>query len=511
MEFCPLYAPHGIKESNIMFYRRLILLVSLLFDVALFAQSRFVYTNDDSFFAPNTVSVMAIQNDGSLTQVGLFPTGGGGNAGNGFGAARRIIVSPDNRYIFASNGASNDVSAFTIDPATGKLSLVPGSPFNTGGNGCDGISLAASPDMRFLFTANICSSDVSIFKIGSDGSLQLLGGPTPMAGFPIDLKVTNNGHFLMVSLGSFSGGLVGVFSIGDDGSLTPVAGSPFFDSSPPGAFTTSLDTNCSSDRLFLLSASGLPAIDVFNIDASGSLTQIPNSPFPAPGNGVTGIYLSPDEKFLFASNQQNSTTSFNIAPDGSLSVVDGTPVAATGTAFLSGLATDSTGHFLYVAGFIKSLAAYTVTANGGLTLQSGSPFQIPGVGGLESLATYPTRSCPGQAITVSIEVEPGNPSPVVNSKAQGTIPVAILASPTFNPVTQVNTGSLRFGHSGTENSLAFCNSNGADLNGDGLPDLLCHFNTASSGFQIDDTQATLTGTTLTGTPISGTATITVIH
>lgn len=491
-----------------MLIRMLALILTLLSAAVLFAQTGFVYTNDDSFFAPNTVSVMAIQNDGSLTKVGSFHTGGTGNAGNGFDAVRRVIVSPDNRFVFASNARSNDVSVFTIDRTTGSLSLVPGSPFSTGGNGCDGIGLAATPDMSFLFAANTCSSNISVFRIGSNGSLQLLGAPISTGALPVDLKVTSNGNFLAVSLFSFSGGLIAVFSIGNDGSLTPVNGSPFSDGNPPGAFTTSLDTNCASNLLFVDSASGLPVIDVFKIDVTGSLSQIPNSPFTAPGNGVTAISLSPDEKFLFASNQLNSATSFSVAADGSLSVVAGTPVASTGTPFLNGLATDSTGHFLYVAGFINNIAAYTIDAQGGLTLQAGSPFHTSGIGGFESLATYPSKSC---TLEVNIEVKPGDADPAINSQAQGTIPVAILASSTFDPITQVDTTSLKFGPSGTENSLAFCNADGEDVNGDGLPDLVCHFNTQASGFQIGDTQAKLTGKTFTGTPITGTAAVTIVH
>jgi 6-phosphogluconolactonase len=491
-----------------MFVRTLTLIFTLFSFDFLFAQNGFVYTNDEAFFAPNTVSVMAIQSNGSLTKVGTFHTGGSGNAGNGFDAVRRVIVSPDNKFIFASNAGSNDVSVFTVDKSTGSLSLVPGSPFSTGGNGCDGIGLAATPDMSFLFASNTCSSNVSVFKIAGDGSLVLLGTPTPTGNLPVDMKVTSDGKFLMTSLFSFTGGLIAVFSIGNDGSLTPVAGSPFPDGGPSGAFTTSLETNCAGDRLFVVSASGLPAIDVFRIDATGSLTHIPNSPFAAPGNGVTAIALSPDEKFLYAANQQNSVTSFGIAPDGSLSVVAGTPVASTGTPFLNGLATDPTGHFLYVAGFINNIAAYMIDSQGGLALQAGSPFHTSGFGGFEALATYPGKSCVEQ---VSIEVKPGDAVPAINSQSKGKTPVAILASSTFDPLTQVDTSTLKFGHSGTENSLAFCNANGEDVNGDGLPDLVCHFNTPACGFLVGDSQATLTGKTLTGTAIAGTAAVNVVH
>lgn len=389
----------------------------------LFAQNGFVYTNDDSFSAPNTVSLMAIQGDGSLTTVQSFNTGGMGNGGNGSLAAQRVIVSPDNRFVFASNAGSNDISGFSIDATTGNLSLIAGSPFSTGGNGCQGIAVATTPDVSFLFAANTCSDNISVFKIGSGGSLSLLGTPISTGTSPIDLKVTKNGKFLMATLFSLSGGLIDVFSIGNNGSLAPVPGSPFSDNSPPGAVSTSLDTNCASNLLFVDSESALPAIDVFNINATGSLTQIANSPFAAPGNSVTAIFLSPDEEFLYAANQQNSVTSFAVASDGSLSVVAGTPVASTGTPFLGGLATDSTGRFLYVAGFYNDIAAYTVDTQGGLTLEAGSPFHTSGFGGFESLATLPSKTCGAKTGTSTILTSNLNPS-VYGQKVSFTATVA---------------------------------------------------------------------------------------
>ena len=66
-----------------------ILVFTLLSAGVLFAQNGFAYTHEDSFFAPNTVSLMAIQGDGSLTRLQSFNTVGMGNAGNGFDADRR--------------------------------------------------------------------------------------------------------------------------------------------------------------------------------------------------------------------------------------------------------------------------------------------------------------------------------------------------------------------------------------------------------------------------------------
>ena len=81
--------------------------------------------------------------------------------------------------------------------------------------------------------------------------------------------------------------------------------------------------------------------------------------------------------------------------------------------------------------------------------------------------------------------------------------MAILSTSSFNAVTAVDTTSLTFGRTGSEHSLGFCNAGGQDVNGDGLPDLVCHFETESTGFQSGDTLAILMGKTIQGAALVG--------
>jgi hypothetical protein len=108
------------------------------------------------------------------------------------------------------------------------------------------------------------------------------------------------------------------------------------------------------------------------------------------------------------------------------------------------------------------------------------------------------------SVPVGIEIKPGSYPPKINAHSQGTIPVAILGSATFDPGT-VNQNSLTFGRTGNEQSLASCDPFLRDVNGDGFRDLLCHFNTAQTGFQTGDTVGVLNGeAVVAGTTIIGT-------
>ena len=105
-------------------------------------------------------------------------------------------------------------------------------------------------------------------------------------------------------------------------------------------------------------------------------------------------------------------------------------------------------------------------------------------------------------IPVIIDIKPGSLDNTVNPTSQGRIPVAILSGPSFNAPTVLDPTSLTFGRTGNEKSLTSCSSE--DVNGDRLPDLVCHFNTPLTGLQIGDAQCVLKGKTTSNIRIQGT-------
>lgn len=105
---------------------------------------------------------------------------------------------------------------------------------------------------------------------------------------------------------------------------------------------------------------------------------------------------------------------------------------------------------------------------------------------------------------IAILIKPGNNNIApINPLSHGKIPVAILGGPGFD-TKDINVKSLTFGSSGGEASLSKCNSQRVDLNGDGRPDLLCHFNNQAAHFKVTDAEATLRGETNAGVQFEGT-------
>ncbi|MCL5256861.1 MAG: lactonase family protein, partial [Chloroflexi bacterium] len=326
-----------------------IVLLALL-PATLTAQN-FVYTNDDNpTVNGNTVTAFAVDANGALSQLSCSPIATGGTGGGGgFFASSRIVTAGD--YLYAANGGSNSVSGFTVNQTTGCLTPVSSTPFATGGTGgSNGISLAATPDAKYLYAGNAGSENITVFSIGSGGTLAPVGSLVSVAGEPAGMKVSPDGKYLVIALPLGSSGSVNkiaVFSIGSGGALTPVTGSPFTSLGPDAA---DVDINCSSTQLFVGNATlGASEVDVFNFPPSGgSMTEIEGSPFagassPSSQNSNV-VTLSPDGSELFVSNQaSNSLTVFTVGAGGALTLVPGSPFTGGVGGIPGGLATDQAG------------------------------------------------------------------------------------------------------------------------------------------------------------------------
>lgn len=106
---------------------------------------------------------------------------------------------------------------------------------------------------------------------------------------------------------------------------------------------------------------------------------------------------------------------------------------------------------------------------------------------------------------VNIDIKPGNDAEAyLNPKARGTLPVAILSNAEFDALS-VDHYSMTFGSTGEEKSYQRCLKPGIDVNADGRPDLVCHFDNELAGWLPDDLEGVLKGKTKDGKAFKGTA------
>jgi 6-phosphogluconolactonase (cycloisomerase 2 family) len=235
-------------------------------------------------------------------------------------------VDPTNHFVYVTNFADNTVSAFTLDTGTGKIGVVPGSPFPSG---IGPAAAAVDPSGTFLYVANDGSSSIA---------------------------------------GSISG-----YKINANGSLTAVSGSPF---TTNPALTPQQGIAVTAGFVYV-SNIATNNVSVFSFDNTGKLTQLATSPFtlaPALNPQPESLAVDPAGNLLFTANMtSNNVSAFTVNGDGSLTQNAGSPFS-TGFSSPQYLTTDQTGTFLYVVNVgNNTVTAYTTTgAQRGTALATGN-------------------------------------------------------------------------------------------------------------------------------------------
>jgi 6-phosphogluconolactonase (cycloisomerase 2 family) len=101
------------------------------------------------------------------------PISGQESAPNSFEGAGSVILSPDRKFLFATNGGDNSVSSFAVGDQ-GKLKLIDTKPTGTAVKGKSGTakSLAYSPSKNTLYVVHSFGPDhIRIMSVSSDGKL----------------------------------------------------------------------------------------------------------------------------------------------------------------------------------------------------------------------------------------------------------------------------------------------------------------------------------------------------
>ena len=390
---------HAFAKASSHFVR-LLCLLAIVCPVALSAQTNFVYVNNQSGVS-NNVAAFSVDAGGVATSIGTVSTGGAG-ATVACAGIDRITVNLARNLLFVANSGDQTISVFRITPATGVLAAVAGSPFPSGLSldSCAGISLAATPDGHFLMASS--NGQIKTFSVAATGALTLSSTasllPSPMVG----MKVSGDGRFLAVSHQSS----VSVFTINAvDGSLTAAAGSPFAKGGT--GLVGGLDFNCDGTLLYAAEGGATSSItDAWSVAATGALTPIVGSPFGATGNDSNVVFLTPDNTILYQSNQGSKDfNTFTVNQDGSLTSIGLATIAAGHTP--AGLASDSSGLFLYGADDAFGLAVFNVLPGVVPTLVGDTA--VTGAGQIQGVAAYPPRSCAHTDFSIT---QTASPNPV---------------------------------------------------------------------------------------------------
>jgi 6-phosphogluconolactonase len=234
----------------------------------------YVLTNQTS----NSVVVFRHNPRGMLTLAGEFPTGGAGNpiprppdpSNDPLASQGALIMSQGNRFLFAVNAGSNEISVLKIK-----------------------------------------KNDLEIVDVVSSGSIR-----------PISLALHDDLLYVLNEGGTPN---ITGFDVGEDGTLTQLAGSsrPLID----GGAADPAQIGFSHDgELLAVTDKAGNRLNTYTIDEDG----LPSQPIDNPSNGMTpfgfafnnGDTLMVSEAFGGAPNQ-SAVSSYSASNDGTLSVISG--------------------------------------------------------------------------------------------------------------------------------------------------------------------------------------------
>ena len=261
-------------------------------------------------------------------------------------------ITPSGSYLYGAGPGT--VNVYTI-ASDGSLSL------DTAVYVATVVALAISPDGQWMFGLDTLNQVLDEWQINSDGTLTTLTPVSYSTGggvfAPRSLTIAPSGGFIFAALGT--AGEVGFTLDTATGVAVQTQTLAPLDTQTSDS---ALAVNSGSSLLYLARSGTSSGLSVYTIGSDGSLAAVSGSPY-AIGAGASSIALEGTGKYAYVANRSDSTISgFLIGTGGVLSALTGSPFAA-GTQVTS-LGFDTTGAYMVAASFGGSpdLALYSLDA-----------------------------------------------------------------------------------------------------------------------------------------------------
>ena len=286
----------------------------------------------------------------------------------------QTVTVPENSGSLAYTGYSF-VGWQTKADGSGKA-YTPGKNFSMG---AANVTLYALWAGGYAYAVNWSDSNVSQYTIGPNGALTPMFTPSvsTVAGAegydPRYLAVDPLGKYLYVS--NFHGlnpsitactygcGFVAQFTIGADGSLTPMSTPKFFTSGPlPGGSAVH------PSGKWYYATQGWSSVSQNNINADGSLTSM-TPPTVAAGAYPDAIAIDPLGKWAYVVNgDANTVSQYTINQTTGALTPMSTPTVATGhNAFEIKIVSISSGVYAYVTNYVDgTVSQYSINSTSGM-------------------------------------------------------------------------------------------------------------------------------------------------
>ena len=334
----------------------------------------------------NTLAVFNRDAHGELTPAGEFSTGGAGDpvpqgtdpATDPLASQGALILDQGNQFLFAVNAGSNQISVLRV----GNTELTLVGVFDS--DGVRPISLALHQDLLYVLNEG-GTPNITGFTVAEDGTLTPLAGSTqPLIGDtaadPAQVGFSRDGNLLVVT--EKAGNRLDTYTIDENG----LPSAPI-DNTSSGMTPFGFAFN-NHDNLIVSEAFGgtpnLSAASTYNASEDGMLSVISGS-VPNSQTASCWVVTTNNGKTAFVSNTGSSTiSSYQVgASDGELTLINAVAADTGANSAPIDMALNNSSHFLLVLlGGSQSVACYHVEHDGTLILtdtEGGLPLGAQGI------------------------------------------------------------------------------------------------------------------------------------
>jgi hypothetical protein len=304
-------------------------------EAAAIAQEKFLYVD-----YPTTGNIYGwtIAADGSLASItGVFPLQISDMVGSVAGGTQAMVTNPAGTLLFVAN-TLGILHVYQIGSA-GGLVEAPGSPLFLP-SGFEPFNLAMDGLGKYLYVSNIVggstTTEILGYSVGSTGGLSAVTGSPFLASVNsqfalMQMQGDGSGKYLIGT----SGGVITsdlhlyVLAIQSNGSIAPVAGSPFATASSPS--DVAVQPNSGGTLVYSMSISGSflgNQIEGYTLNVStGALGTVSGSPFSVLGG--FGLFDQSGTYLFVVENPEAATTVMDVYKVSGSSTLT-TPVASVG-------------------------------------------------------------------------------------------------------------------------------------------------------------------------------------